>query len=105
MGAGDAETAELELLVLQNLVLGAYFHPNGYMLLPYMVKYFRVWFELVGPVMEAAEHPSSVEYISLGPGDAETTEIGLLVLQNLASEQTRTRTYTNPYDTKAYAAG
>ena len=46
--------------------------------------YFRVKFGLVGPVVEAAEHSSCVEALVLGLGVAKTTELELLVLQNLA---------------------
>ena len=49
-----------------------------------MATYFRAQFELVGPVVEAAEHSSCVEALALGLGVAKTTELELLVLQNLA---------------------
>ena len=49
-----------------------------------MAKYFRAQFELVGPVVEAAEHSSCVEALALGLGVAKTTELWLPVLQNLA---------------------
>ena len=47
-----------------------------------MATYFRAQFELVGPVVEAAEQSSCVEALALGLGLAKTTELELPVLQN-----------------------
>ena len=52
----DVETTELGLLVLQNLALEPHIHLNGH-----IFTYFRAQFELVSPVIEAAEHSSCVE--------------------------------------------
>ena len=69
---GDAETTELKLLVLQkNLALEPYNHLNGQ-----TFTYFRAQFELVSPVIEAVEHSSCVEALSLSQGDSETTQHG-----------------------------
>ena len=51
-----------------------------------MATYFRAQFELVGPVVEAAEHSSCVEALTLGLGVAKTTKLELLVLRNIAVE-------------------
>ena len=45
---------------------------------------FRAGFELMGPVVEAAEHSSCAEALALGLGFAKTPELELPVLQNLA---------------------
>jgi hypothetical protein len=58
-------------------------HPNEHILCP-MATYFRAQFELVGPVVEAAEHSSFVKALALGLDVTITTEIELQMPQNLA---------------------
>ena len=78
---GDAETTELQLLVLQNLALEPHTHLNGH-----IFTYFRAQFELVSPVIEAAEHSSCVEALPLSQGDSETTQHAGLGPRHLIAE-------------------